>query len=296
MKPIYLSDALKKDLIETFASKLEKVKLADGKFSFTQAFEYPEDTDKKNTPKVFVDFTASAWSKMTMLVQGFDSEVAWNGLVKRVSDTHFLVYDILTFKQKVTSVTVDTDEEEYLNFLMNLSDEQAQDLLFHGHSHVNMATSPSATDIDHRAETIANAPKDKFYIFMIWNKSFSVSSAVYDFANNILYEGKEVVWDVLDDNGNSIREFLADANKMVTVEKAATYNGSYSSGYTSGGYYSSGSAYGSYGYGTSKSSTSLATTDKKDKKKDESKRANYSSWDDDDDEDAYLYAQGYKTF
>ena len=52
-----------------------------------------------------------------------------------------------------------------------------------------------------------------FYIFMIWNKSLSVHTLIYDMTQNVLYESDDVEVKLLDDDCMS--EFLADAKDKV---------------------------------------------------------------------------------
>ena len=57
-----------------------------------------------------------------------------------------------------------------------------------------------------------------FYVFMVWNKSLSVHTLVYDMAANILYENDDVEIKLLGDE--NMGEFLADA--MEKVQKLGT--------------------------------------------------------------------------
>jgi membrane-anchored protein YejM (alkaline phosphatase superfamily) len=52
-----------------------------------------------------------------------------------------------------------------------------------------------------------------FYIFMVWNKSLTVHTLVYDMGRNILYEDDDV--DVMLLNNEDMEEFLEDAQKKV---------------------------------------------------------------------------------
>ena len=53
-----------------------------------------------------------------------------------------------------------------------------------------------------------------FYIFMVWNRSLSIHTLVYDMARNVLYEDSDVEVKLL--NGEDMDEFLADAKAKVT--------------------------------------------------------------------------------
>ena len=98
---------------------------------------------EKDDRKVTITFSSSAYIKFKGLVCNFATEVQWHGLVRRISENSFYVYDIIVPPQKVSAVTVDTDQAEYEAWLDGLSDEEFEGLRFHGHSHVNMGVAPS---------------------------------------------------------------------------------------------------------------------------------------------------------
>lgn len=83
-----------------------------------------------------------------------------------------------------------------------------------GHSHVNMAPSPSSVDLNHQEEILEMMGEHDFYIFMIWNKSFASNIKVYDMDVNTLYENGDVAVKLLDED-ESLDEFLKDAKSMV---------------------------------------------------------------------------------
>ena len=83
-----------------------------------------------------------------------------------------------------------------------------------GHSHVNMAPSPSSVDLNHQEEILEMMGEQDFYIFMIWNKSFASNIKVYDMAVNTLYESGDVTVKLLDED-DSLDEFLKGAKSMV---------------------------------------------------------------------------------
>ena len=188
-------------------------------------------------------FTPTAWIKMTALVSEFTTEVQWHGLVRRISADEFEVYDIIVPPHTVTSATVTSDQEKYSDWINSLDDETFNNLRFHGHSHVNMAVSPSVTDMDYRKDVVTQLPKpdvgtDTFYIFLIINKSHDWSAEIYDLTNNALYSttAKEIDMRVLLDGGDTVETFVSDAKK-VAVQAAPTYAGRSYAGYSYGGTY-----------------------------------------------------------
>lgn len=206
-------------------------------------------------------FTPMAWIKMTALVSEFSTEVQWHGLVRRLSEYEFEIYDILVPPHTVTAATVTSDQEKYSNWINGLDDETFNALRFHGHSHVDMAVSPSVTDTDYRKDVITQLPKpdannDTFYIFLIINKRHDWSAEIYDLTYNALYSttAKEIDMMVMLDDGDTVDNFVSEAKK-VAVQSVSSYGGkNYGSSYS--GYGSSyGSSYGGNSYGGSQKPT-----------------------------------------
>lgn len=225
MKPIFLTEDDKKTMQEEFMKQLNNAHLFDGSFSYSRKYTYPA----KTYSKARILYTPLAYTKMQALLQGFTTEIAWHGLVLRGDDPYdFIVYDIVTHKQTVTGSKVDTEDDEYREFLMSLSDDDAAHLCLQAHSHVNMTTTPSGTDLAHQANIIKDKARKKrgFQIFQIWNKNMKVNSYVYDFDENIYYEDGDVEVDVILDMKSDylVSDFLGDARTLV---KPKSYNYNY---------------------------------------------------------------------
>lgn len=138
-------------------------------------------------------YTAEAYGKMTMLIHHFSTEVAWHGFVKKVEGQPvYVVYDIVVYPQIVTGMTVDTDDDDYAHFLIDLPFDQATHLRMQCHSHVNMGVSPSGTDLRNQREIVESSGQKGFYIFQIWNKRMECATSFYDFDNNILWEKNDL--------------------------------------------------------------------------------------------------------
>ena len=175
-------------------------------------------------------FTPIAWVKMTALVAQFETEVQWHGLVRRVAENEFEVYDIIVPPHEVSAATVVSDQEQYNEWLNNLNDEIFEDLKFHGHSHVNMTVSPSGTDEKYRSDLVTQLPKpvadidDAFYIFMIINKKHAWSAEIYDLKYNALYKTSEIFLEVLvDSEGGVLSDYIAEAKKLATTRPIQSY-------------------------------------------------------------------------
>lgn len=227
-------------IIAGFGSWLRTARGRGGDLSF-KVKATPVEGDKAN-----LSFTGLAFAKMKLLVSMFDSEVAWHGTVRRVGDkSDFLVTDIMLYPQEVTGVTVNTDQEAYEKWLYSLSDEEFNSNRFQGHSHVNMGTTPSPTDIEHQNKILDTLRDDDFYIFVIWNKKGDHFIKIFDLLNNIVFDTEDVVLK-LEDDESGIHKLYDDAKTLVTEHKY-TYGaygyggyGSYGTGYQSGGKSASG--------------------------------------------------------
>lgn len=214
------------EMIREFAEKLHSAKSFEGgKFTYSKEFKCEAASKAK------LVFTPNAYVKMITLVKEFDTEVAWYGVVDRNGDSEFKISDILVYPQKVTGATVDTDEDAHREWLEKIPDEIYNRIRFQGHSHVNMSTSPSTTDLTDQSTRISSLPSDSFFVFIIWNKKNEHTAKIYDLANNILYENSDIDVSISFDEG----EFLATAKEQVKKH-------TYSSGY---GYYGNKQ----YGYG-----------------------------------------------
>lgn len=219
------------EMIREFTEKISSAKSFEGgKFTYTKEFK------SEKTGKAKIIFTPEAYSKMITLVNNFDSEVAWYGYVDRVGDASFKISDVFVYPQVVTGVNVDTDEDEHRAFLEKIPDEDYNRIRFQGHSHVNMGTSPSGTDLTDQATRVGNSSPDTFWVFVIWNKKNEHNAKIYDLANNVLYENGDIDVSIEFDNG----EFLEESKKLVKT-KTYTYHGT--------GAYNSSKKSGTHDYG-----------------------------------------------
>ena len=193
----------------------------------------------------FLYFTADAWMKMTALVSRFTTEVQWHGLTRRISESEFEIYDIIVPPHEVTAATVTSDQKQYNEWINGLDDETFNNLHFHGHSHVNMAVSPSGTDTKYRNDVVTQLPKptegeDVYYIFLIINRQHDWSAEIYDLTNNALYSTEDIGIEV-QVGDTTIDKFIQEAKK-VAVERR------YNTGYTAGGTGANAGFAGPYGY------------------------------------------------
>lgn len=208
-------EAIRKQFEDAIQTARQGNFLSD-KFSFTASCASPSKGEAQK--RAFIVFRPQAYMKMLTLIREFNSEVAWHGVVSRVDETHFVVTDILVYPQIVTGATVNTDQEAYTKFMMDLDDETYNHLHFQGHSHVNMGTTPSSTDLDHQGKIVNQLSGEDYYIFMIWNKRLEWNAWIYDMANNNVYEKTDITVAV-EDNDASLSSFIASAKELVQKEK-----------------------------------------------------------------------------
>lgn len=171
--------------------------------------------------KAVLEISPLAWLKTSTLVSAFDTEVQWHGMVSRISENIFRIEDLVFFPQKVTAVTVDTDEEEYSKWILTVERERMR---MHGHSHVRMGVTPSGTDMNYRKSIVSSSPipnegEDFFYIFMIVNKDWKISAEIYDIQNNIVYETQDIQVLIGIEDGLNMPQFVADAKSLVNIPK-----------------------------------------------------------------------------
>lgn len=239
-KPMYMTDDVRRQLLEMFAEKLRKTtKIDDGKVTISQEFVWDGDEDR-----VSVKFTPNAFAKMVMLLQNFETEVAWHATVDRIGKA-FVIDDIFVYPQEVSGATVNTDQEAYDKWTMTFDADQFNRMRAQGHSHVNMSVSPSAVDLTHQEKIVNMLTDQDFYIFMIWNKRLEWFMKVYDATTNTLYETADIDVGIVGQDFVGA-DFLKEAKERVVRKTyTSTYQGG--SGYQSGAGYK-GSCYQTGGY------------------------------------------------
>ena len=184
-RPIVFTEEMKQQARKDFEEILNDLKMSDGKLRYNKSYEYEAN-------RITVSLSIEAYKKMIALVTDFADEVAWHGTVSRLSDREFIVEDVFVYPQEVTGSSVQTDQNEYTKWLYELDDEVFNKIRMHGHSHVNMGVSPSGIDDKHRQQILDQMEQDMFYVFMIFNKSLSIYTLVYDMGSNVLYEDKDI--------------------------------------------------------------------------------------------------------
>jgi len=201
-----MTEAMKRKARKDFAAMLDSIKMSDGKLNYSMNYTYKDCS-------AVVWLTQEAYRKILALVTEFKDEVGWHGVVTRSDNSEFIIEDIFVYPQEVTGSTVSTDQAAYSKWLYELDDDTFNKIRMQGHSHVSMGVSPSGVDDNHRQKILDQLEPDMFYIFMIWNKSLSVHTLIYDMARNVLYEDKDIAVKLLGDD--CMDGFLADAKEKV---------------------------------------------------------------------------------
>ena len=221
MKPIYLTEEAKVQLFQKFFEKFKK-ELDNFAFNTSDTtLSVKTDFCEVAKEKVMLVYTQEAFLRMQALVDFFDTEVAWYGLVQKIDDKMYRIYDVKVCKQYVDGAKVDTEDDDMVEFFGNLTDEEANDMHFQAHSHVKMATSASAIDLQNQQDVVKSMGKTGFYIFQIWNKTGDINTYLYDLDNNVFYDRKDVMIEV-EDSAGTLDDFLGSVADLVS-EKKKTY-------------------------------------------------------------------------
>ena len=228
MKPIVMNENVEKSLMKMFAEKFMKA-LDDFKLNPSDSkLSVSLDVSQEAKDKVTILYTSQAYLRMQALVDYFDTEVGWYGLVQQLNDKLYKVYDVKLCKQYVNGSKVDTEDDDTLEFFNSLTDDEAEHMHFQAHSHVRMSTTASGVDIQNQSDVIRNMGSSGFYIFQIWNKSNDINTYLYDLDNNVFYDSKDVLIEI-EDSERTINDWLADVDKLV-LETKVTYPYSFTPG------------------------------------------------------------------
>ena len=220
-KRIRLPKKQQNKMVKEYAAQLAKRTLMDTGLGVTaDAFNF------ESTIRPVIKFSEKARLIIKELVQQCEKEIAWNGLVNYDADTNtYEVYDILIFPQIVTGTSVDVDETKYAMWLSTLSTDQLNHMRFHGHSHVNMGVGPSNVDTGYQKEMLQMQITD-YYIFMIFNKREDMYACIYDVANNVVYENKDIDIEVessLNPYKETVKGWITDLVEFKTYTAGTSY-------------------------------------------------------------------------
>lgn len=197
MKPIFITNTQKQQAKAAFEEYLAKLsKCPDGIIDFKATLNVAE----QSLPKARILFKDNAYLKTMLYVRDTGTEIAWHGTVTRAENDTYIVHDVFLYPQILSSATVNTDQEAYNNWITELPDDVFNKMRLQGHSHVNFGASPSGVDRTYYNDILKVLNKQDFYIFMIINKSGSMYFEIYDLAKNIIYENKDIIVELTDND------------------------------------------------------------------------------------------------
>ena len=205
MKPIRIADNLKAQAMQAFEDYLNNARTSTGDLKFNYNL-----TTSVAKVRPLIRMSPVAYLKMMELVKLSSSEIAWHGVVERYSKEEYLITDIICYPQVVTSVTVESKPDEYCKWIMELEDDVINNMRFQGHSHVNMATSPSGRDTSNWEEYLQALPTNGFYLFNIVNKSGSMHWTIYDLSENVIFENADIDFEIDLDDSYCIKAWAED--------------------------------------------------------------------------------------
>lgn len=226
MRPLKLTTNLVDELTEEFRKQLESHSAHTDRINYSKNLSdiFKKTTGSTPFEKVCVNFTPDTYLQMMQLVNTCTDEIGWHGTVQRVSEKKFIIDKILVFPQIVSGTEVTPDETEFnkwmLQFFEDDEDDTIQRMRFHGHSHVNMGTTPSGTDDRYQGEMLGNI-KD-YYIFLITNKRAEHNIMIYDVKNNLYLEKSDITLGIELTDGTSLASWTTEQMKQVTHRSAVT--------------------------------------------------------------------------
>lgn len=224
MKKIQIEENFKENLLNEFKQFLEKTKCTDSSITFTSALNNSIVPTKEERPTLYI--SALAYLKMMCYVRDTDTEIAWHGTVQRnIKANWYYIKDVFLYPQKITSVTVDTDQEKYQEWLQNIEDDEIfNNIRFQGHSHVNMGTTPSSTDLTMYNDFLQVLSKSDYYVFAIMNKAGSFTCFIYDLQKNRMYETADIDVKIITDTSEDLLKNIKDEKTKYLETKTWSYD------------------------------------------------------------------------
>lgn len=219
MKTIRLTEQMKTNLIEEYQQTV--IAEAQDKLNkYVQSLNgiTPLKDSVKAEEKLKIYYTAEAYAKIVQLVFSHSQEIGWNMVVKKYNDG-YRVEDVLVYPQKASGAYIEVDTARYGMWKGDpdkVSDEADANLFGQGHSHVNMATTPSGRDCQQQLDEIS-LKGNGFYLFQIWNKRMEINSFFYDIDNNVFYD-KDDIELIVEDGDMDSKSFIEESKEMLKQE------------------------------------------------------------------------------
>ena len=145
--------------------------------------------NEEATPSIYL--TPEADYKMRYYIDKTDKEIGWLGYVEELGNNTYVITDVFLVKQQVHSATTEILPDglaQMTNDLLSQGEEgikKYNSIKMWGHSHVKMSPTPSAQDNKQMEDFASN----DYYIRLIGNKEGVWNVSLWDFKNNLLWEG-----------------------------------------------------------------------------------------------------------
>lgn len=223
MKKLRATDQEKNLFIDDIIKKMFDLKTSIDDFSIEDLkSEYSKIPDGIKKPTIQVE--AEAYMKMLELVNQSSVECSWHGLVVR-KDNVYWIYDVLVFPQINSATSTTTDEKEFAEWQTKLildPEFPIENLRLHGHSHVNMNVFSSGIDDQYQKDLIAKVDDGDYYIFFIMNKKMEICIFLYDFEQQIMFETKDIDFQIVSQNLNIKKWTEEQLKENATTERIFT--------------------------------------------------------------------------
>ena len=175
-----------------------------------------------------IQIDPEAMVTMHRYVDQCSTEVGWLGTAEKKQDGTIFIGHVFLFKQSVSGVTTKLSSEGLIEVSQKLlqqgeeGERLIENLRFWGHSHVNMACSPSGQDDLQMDDFKENGAP--FFVRGIFNKNGDVRFDVYDFARGIILV--DCKWEVLSDpNDNYFTKIDEEIREKVKTQGFLTTSG-----------------------------------------------------------------------
>ena len=189
----------------------------------------------ENVVKPRLVINPEVYIMMLELINQSSVECSWHGLVEKMDNRTYRIYEILVFPQINSATSTTTDEGEFAEWQTKLIMDPnfpIQNLRMHGHSHVNMNVFSSGVDDQYQKDLITKVDDGDYYIFLIMNKKMEMCAFIYDFAQQVLFETSDIEiiipFETIKVNGEyefpNIREWAKkELKEKATTERIYSY-------------------------------------------------------------------------
>lgn len=163
--------------------------------SMTKAVTPLYEASTDSIPSVY--YTAEVAAAIEYIVGVQNQEVAWLGIVEIVSDNAYLITDIYIPTQEVSAASVDINEKDMAELAERIMADghDISMMRYHGHSHVNMGVSPSATDQEHLSDYLEHSD---WFIREIRNKKGDKKVDIFDKTKSCVFQCVDTnIWELL---------------------------------------------------------------------------------------------------